>query len=97
MELIIYLLVGGYLLIINLIGFILMGMDKTKARKNQWRIPEKTLFIAAILGGSVGSILGMKFFRHKTKHPIFALGMPVILIVQILLIILFVFQIGLSA
>ncbi|MDF2610625.1 MAG: hypothetical protein K0R92_2099 [Lachnospiraceae bacterium] len=72
-----------------------MGMDKTKARKNQWRIPEKTLFIAAILGGSVGSILGMKFFRHKTKHSIFALGMPAILIVQILLIILLVYNIGL--
>ena len=74
-----------YLIFINLIGFLLMGADKRKARRNKWRIPEKTLFLAAILGGSIGSILGMYYFRHKTRHTAFVVGMPCILILQILL------------
>ena len=77
-----------YLLIINAIGFILMLVDKIKARKNLWRIPEATLFLAAVIGGSVGSLLGMYTFRHKTKHFKFILGMPLILAVQIILAIL---------
>ena len=71
-----------YLFLINLAAFILMGTDKRKARKNLWRIPEKTLFLAAILGGSAGSILGMYLFRHKTRHWYFVVGMPLILILQ---------------
>jgi uncharacterized membrane protein YsdA (DUF1294 family) len=67
-----------------------MGIDKNKARKNKWRIPEKTLFLIAIIGGSIGSILGMQSFRHKTKHKSFTIGMPIILIIQILLL-LYVF------
>lgn len=71
-----------YLLIMNIVGFAIMGIDKSRAKRGAWRIPEKTLFLIAILGGSIGSILGMKQFRHKTKHRTFTIGMPAILIVQ---------------
>ena len=77
-----------YLLIVNAIGFILMLTDKIKAKKNLWRIPEVTLFLVAAIGGSIGSILGMYTFRHKTKHVSFLLGMPLILAVQIGIVIL---------
>lgn len=77
-----------YLLIVNALGFILMLVDKIKAKKNLWRIPEATLFLVAAIGGSIGSILGMYTFRHKTKHVSFLLGMPLILAVQIVIIIL---------
>ena len=77
-----------YLLIINAVGFILMLVDKIKAKKNKWRIPEATLFLVAAIGGSIGSIAGMYTFRHKTKHFSFILGMPLILAIQIVLIIL---------
>ncbi len=70
----------------TLIAFALMGIDKWKARHDRWRIPEKTLFLAAVLGGSVGALAGMALFRHKTKHPSFTVGMPLILILQIVLI-----------
>ena len=72
-----------YLLIVNAIGFILMLVDKIKAKKNLWRIPEATLFLVAVIGGSIGSILGMYTFRHKTKHIKFIVGMPLILAVQV--------------
>ena len=77
-----------YLLIVNAICFILMLTDKIKAKKNLWRIPEVTLFLVAAIGGSIGSILGMYTFRHKTKHVSFLLGMPLILAVQIVIVIL---------
>lgn len=83
-----YLYLTIYLTIINLIGFFSMGIDKYKAIHHKWRIPENTLFIIAIIGGSIGSILGMQLFRHKTKHPRFVIGMPVILILQVLITIL---------
>ena len=70
----------------TLIAFILMGADKWKARRDGWRIPEKTLFLSAILGGSVGALAGMYLFRHKTKHLSFTIGMPVILALQIALV-----------
>lgn len=73
-----------YIGIMNLIGYCIMGIDKWKARKGKWRIPEKTLFGVAFLGGSIGSMLGMKHFRHKTKHKSFVYGMPAILILQII-------------
>ena len=76
-----------YLVIMNIIGFASMGIDKSKAKRGAWRIPEKTLFLIAILGGSIGSILGMKQFRHKTKHKSFTIGMPAILLVQAAIII----------
>lgn len=75
-----------YLIIINLIGFIIMGIDKRRAREKAWRIQEKTLFFIAIIGGSIGSILGMQVFRHKTKHKKFTIGMPCILIVQFIIL-----------
>ena len=75
-----------YLIAVNLIGFALMGIDKYKAKKRAFRIPEATLFIVAIIGGSIGSIIGMYAFRHKTRHWYFVYGMPAILILQILLI-----------
>jgi uncharacterized membrane protein YsdA (DUF1294 family) len=62
-----------------------MGMDKARAKKNQWRIRENTLFLIALLGGSVGSMLGMYTFRHKTKHKSFVYGMPAILMLQVIL------------
>lgn len=79
-----------YLFIINAAGFILMLVDKIKAKKNIWRIREVTLFLVAALGGSLGSLLGMYTFRHKTKHFQFALGLPLILAVQILAVIFIV-------
>ena len=76
-----------YLAAINLVGFTLMGVDKRRAVKGAWRISEAALFLAAVLGGSIGSILGMRVFRHKTKHWYFKYGMPAILLAQIALII----------
>ena len=81
-------LVVGYIIILNLIGFALMGIDKRRAIKNAFRVPEATLFAIAIAGGSIGSILGMLLFRHKTRHLYFKIGLPVILLLQILLIVL---------
>lgn len=81
-----------YLLLANLTSFLLMGIDKGKARKNKWRIPEKTLFLAALLGGSIGSVLGMYTFRHKTKHTAFVVGMPCILLLQITLACFLIFR-----
>lgn len=72
-----------YLFIINAAGFVLMLIDKWKAKKNKWRIPERTLMTVAAVGGSLGSLLGMYTFRHKTQHPKFTIGIPVILALQI--------------
>lgn len=72
-----------YLLIMNAAGFLLMPLDKKKAKLGQWRIPETTLMTIAALGGSIGSLLGMKLFRHKTKHLKFTMGIPAILTLQI--------------
>ncbi len=80
-----------YLLLINAAAFVLMLADKRKAIKNRWRIPERTLILSAVLGGSIGALLGMYTFRHKTKHLKFTLGIPAILIAQISLAI-WIFQ-----
>ena len=77
-----------YLLIINAAGFLLMLIDKWKAKKKLWRIPEWVLFAAAALGGSAGTVAGMYLFRHKTKHFHFILGMPLILAIQVWLFVL---------
>ena len=77
-----------YLIVINALGFIFMGADKRRAVMHQWRIKERTLFIFALLGGSAGSILGLLVFHHKTKHKKFAIGMPMILVIQILIVLL---------
>ena len=73
-----------YLLIINAVGFLLMRIDKKKAQLDRWRIRESTLMTVAILGGSAGTMLGMRLFRHKTLHLKFSIGIPVILTLQII-------------
>lgn len=75
-----------YLLIMNAAGVASMLVDKLKAKKKLWRIPEATLFAIALLGGSTGSLVGMYLFRHKTKHLSFTLGIPAIIAVQLLLV-----------
>ena len=75
-----------YFIAINFISFTVMGVDKYKARKRAWRIPESTLFVLALIG-SIGSIAGMHLFHHKTRHWYFLYGMPAILIIQILIIV----------
>jgi uncharacterized membrane protein YsdA (DUF1294 family) len=72
-----------YLLLINALAFLLMLIDKYKAKKNLWRIRESTLLLIAAIGGSIGALAGMYTFRHKTKHLKFTLGIPVILVLQI--------------
>ena len=74
-----------YLLIINLITFTVYGIDKRRARKDRWRVPEKTLFLLAILGGSIGAWAGMRVFHHKTKHWYFRFGIPAIFVLQVVL------------
>lgn len=71
-----------YMSIVSLIGFFIMGIDKIKAKKGAWRIPEKTLLLMAFLGGGVGVWLGMEVFRHKTKHLQFKYGVPLITILE---------------
>ena len=77
-----------YLLLINALGFVLMLADKQKAKKNQWRIPEATLLAIAILGGAFGCLLGMRTAHHKTLHPKFSIGVPLILAMQIVFAVL---------
>lgn len=72
-----------YLIVINILTFLLYGIDKWKAQKGKWRIPEETLIWLAIVGGSIGALLGMYLFRHKTKHRKFILGIPAILLAQV--------------
>lgn len=72
-----------YLLAINLIAFLAMGIDKWKAKRDAWRIPEQTLLSLVVLGGGIGGIIGMYVFRHKTKKPRFFIGFPLILIAEI--------------
>lgn len=77
------------LLVINLYGFFLMGFDKSKAKKGHYRISERTLWIAAICGGAVGTTIGMNVFRHKTKHKAFQIGMPFLVGLQLVVLFLF--------
>lgn len=85
MEFSVWWLLWLYLIVINIVAFALMGADKRRARRNKWRIKERTLFLSALLGGSIGAIAGMQAFRHKTKHWYFVLGMPLILVLQVAL------------
>lgn len=77
-----------YLVIINIVSFALMGIDKHRARKGEWRISEAALFTSALLFGGLGSTIGMWHFRHKTRHWYFVVGMPLILIIEVAIIIL---------
>lgn len=74
-----------YLLTINALGLLIMLTDKRRAQKKLWRIPEATLITVAILGGSIGSLLGMRLFHHKTRKPKFSIGIPAILVLQLLI------------
>ena len=74
----------GYLAVLNIMGFLAMGVDKSRACHHKWRIPEKTLFAIALLGGSLGSWMGMYTFRHKTKHWYFVMGMPIIFVIEVI-------------
>lgn len=80
-----------YFIIVNLIGFLMMGVDKKKAIKHAFRIPEATLFIVALIGGSLGTLTGMYTFRHKTRHWYFVYGMPAILILQIIIVLVLLY------
>ncbi len=81
-----------YLLIINAAGFLLMHADKEKAKAKKWRIPEATLIWIAAVGGSIGSLAGMYTFHHKTKHPKFYIGIPLILLIQAALFVFLCFS-----
>ena len=72
-----------YILIINLIAFVLFGIDKSRAKRGEWRISEKTLFLVALIGGSIGAIMGIHVFHHKTRPWYFRIGLPLILILQV--------------
>ena len=75
-----------YLIVINIVTFLIYGIDKWKAKQGSWRISEATLLMLAVIGGSIGALLGMKVWRHKTQHKKFKYGLPLILIIQIILI-----------
>ena len=83
-----------YLELINLAAFVLFGIDKRRARREQWRIPEGTLILTAVLGGSIGALGGMLLFRHKTRKPRFSVGVPVILGMQVLFFLLIIWAVG---
>lgn len=79
-------LFSAYLLLMNAVGLVLMFADKKKACMGKWRIPENKLLMVAVLGGSVGCLMGMYLFHHKTRHPKFSLGIPAILLLQTILV-----------
>lgn len=80
-----------YLLIINIVGFLAMEIDKRRAKLMEWRIPEKTLFLITLFGGGIGTISGMYTFRHKTKKTYFTIGLPAILIIEIVSTLYFIY------
>lgn len=79
-----------YFVIMNMIALAAMGIDKSRAVRHRWRIPERVLFLLALLGGSVGSLMGMWLFWHKVRNKMFVIGMPVILLLHMLLIFLII-------
>lgn len=85
-------IIACYFIIMNIIGFAAMGIDKRRAVKGLWRISEATLFVIALIGGSIGSIVGMKVFHHKTRHWYFVYGMPAILILQIAAVLFLIYS-----
>ncbi|WP_017187018.1 DUF1294 domain-containing protein [Alkalibacillus haloalkaliphilus] len=82
MEIFLYVLVG----VASMIAFIMMGLDKSYARKGKWRIPERTLWVTALIGGAPGAWFGMIYFRHKTKHSLFQFGMPLLTITWMIIL-----------
>jgi uncharacterized membrane protein YsdA (DUF1294 family) len=89
----IYEIIIAYAVLVNIVTWILFGIDKWKAKRNKWRIPEATLLFFAVIGGSIGALCGMYLFHHKTKHKKFFLGVPLILLLQIAVIIYYYIQI----
>ena len=87
-------LIAGFLLFMNILGFALMFSDKRRARRGDWRIRERTLFLAAVFGGSLGSLLGMWLLHHKTRHWYFVWGLPLILLVQLAAGVLLAWKLG---
>lgn len=85
LDLILYYLSG-----INILAFLVFGLDKRKARKDRWRVPEATLLLLAVIGGSAGALLGMVVFRHKTRHNKFRIGLPLILLAQLAVAVLLI-------
>ncbi|OZU89762.1 hypothetical protein CIL03_01070 [Virgibacillus indicus] len=83
-----------YILGVNVIVFILMGIDKRKAVKHQYRIPERTFWLLAFIGGAAGALIGMKVFRHKTKHRSFTIGMPLLIIVNAVILAYFFYSLS---
>ena len=81
-----------YLTAVNLTGLIVMGIDKMRAKKRVWRIPESTLFVIALIGGSLGTTIGMHLFHHKTRHWYFVFGMPAILVIQIAIVLILMYS-----
>lgn len=75
-----------YVAAVNVVTFFIYGLDKSKAKAGRWRIPEANLIVLAVIGGSVGALAGMRFFHHKTRKPKFYIGIPAILLIQIILI-----------
>ncbi len=88
----IYIVAIGYFIIINIIAIVVMAVDKTRAIKHQWRIPENMLFLICTIGGSFGSVFSMFYFHHKNRKPKFRIGFPLIMIIHIAVIILIVRQ-----
>lgn len=84
-------LIWCYLCAVNVLAFSMFGMDKQKAKKRKWRIPEATLLGIAAIGGSIGAWLGMKIFHHKTKHLKFGLGVPVLICIHVCILMFFYF------
>lgn len=78
-----------YMIFINILAFTIMGIDKKKARNGEYRISERTLWIVAVIGGGTGAYLGMKQFRHKTKHASFKWGLPVLMVIQLGLLVMY--------
>lgn len=89
-------LLGLYLLLVNLCAFFVMGIDKRRAKKDRWRISEKTLFLPVILGGGLGGICGMKLFHHKTRHWYFRFGFPAIFLIESALLLFLLWKFALS-
>ena len=83
-----YTIILIYLELVNLAAFALYGIDKRRAKRGKWRVPEATLLLIAVIGGSVGALAGMYLFRHKTRKPKFSVGVPVILGMQVLFFLL---------
>ncbi|MGE5629755.1 MAG: DUF1294 domain-containing protein [Caulobacteraceae bacterium] len=77
--------IAVYLAAVNILGFVIMGIDKSKSKRHKWRISESSIFVVGLLGGGIGVLLGMSFFRHKTKHLKFMLGIPLVIILNIII------------